>query len=316
MSTPTTPQRPLCFVIGPIGKDRTDVRKHADLLLHAVIKHVLEATEFGYFVKRADQDADPGMIGDRVLADILHAELVVADLTDLNANAFYELGIRHATEKPTIHLARAGTLLPFDNIHHRTIFVDLSDWHSIESGRSQLSKSAHAIKAPGYQGSNPITQANASFKMRESADPRDRVIATLQERLISIEAQLSNVPSSGNQSDRTTQQRQVTNNSRGLLLIDTTPILEEKGEVIKIEYTEYRSIGSLLDFIFHILHSADDRIGAYRYNIQWVLEDQRGEIISSQRTRDTDDFRSLATAGIRPDTLLRVKPTQPNWALL
>jgi hypothetical protein len=27
-----------------------------------------------------------------------------------------------------------------------------------------------------YQVSNPLTQANASFKMRESADPRDRVI--------------------------------------------------------------------------------------------------------------------------------------------
>ena len=67
--------KPLCFVIGPIGADGSPERKHADLLLHAVIKHVLEADEFGYRVKRADEDADPGMIGDRMISDILDAEL-------------------------------------------------------------------------------------------------------------------------------------------------------------------------------------------------------------------------------------------------
>lgn len=81
-STTEAPKAPLCFVVGPIGKDGSPERKHADLLLHAVIKEVLEAKEFGYKVKRADEDADPGMIGDRVISDIIHAELVVADLTD------------------------------------------------------------------------------------------------------------------------------------------------------------------------------------------------------------------------------------------
>src|SRR5271165_2172238 len=100
-----------CFVIGPIGKDGSPERRHADLLLNAMIKHVLEAEEFGYKVKRADEDADPGMIGDRVISDIINAELVVADLTDLNPNAFYELGIRHSKEKSVIHVAKLGTQL-------------------------------------------------------------------------------------------------------------------------------------------------------------------------------------------------------------
>lgn len=177
----------LCFVVGPIGKEGSVERKHADLLLNAVIKHVLEEKEFAYKVKRADEDADPGMIGDRVISDIIHAPLVVADLTDLNPNAFYELGIRHSTEMPTIHVAKQGTALPFDNVAHRTIFVDLTDWHSIEQARSRLAESARAIKMEGYKVSNPITQANASFKMRQSDDPRDRMLATIQERLESLE---------------------------------------------------------------------------------------------------------------------------------
>jgi len=181
-------QSPLCFVIGPIGKDGSSERKHSDLLLNAVIKHVLKHDEFAYDVKRADEDADPGMIGDRVVTNLINAELVVADLTDLNPNAFYELGIRHSTEKPTIHIARTGTGLPFDIIALRTIFVDLADWHSIEQARTRLAESARAIKAPGYKVSNPITKANASFKMRQSEDPRDRVLAEVQSKLASLEA--------------------------------------------------------------------------------------------------------------------------------
>lgn len=192
MATPEKPAREnfkstLCFVVGPIGKDGSTERKHADLLLHAVIKHVLENEEFGYKVKRADQDADPGMIGDRVIADVINSSLVVADLTDLNPNAFYELGIRHSTELPTIHMAKSGTTLPFDNVAHRTIFVDLGDWHSIEQARTSLANSARAIRATDYRVSNPITQANASFKMRQSDDPRDQSLALIQERLELLE---------------------------------------------------------------------------------------------------------------------------------
>jgi hypothetical protein len=189
-------KKPLCFVIGPIGEDGSPERKHSDLLLHAVVKHVLQQNEFGYRVKRADEDADPGMVHDRMISDIINSELVVADLTDLNPNAFYELGIRHATEKPTIHMAKAGTVLPFDNFAHRAIFVDLTDWHSIENARNSLAESARAIEEPDYKVSNPITQANASFTMRQSEDPRDRVLADVQERMGVIESKVSAARSS------------------------------------------------------------------------------------------------------------------------
>jgi hypothetical protein len=188
--------KPLCFVVGPIGKDGSPERKHADMMLNAVIKHVLTAEEFGYRVKRADEDSDPGMIGDRMISDVINAELVVADLTDLNPNAFYELGIRHSTEKPTIHIARSGTALPFDTIAHRTIFVDVTDWHSSERGRADLAKFARAIKSPDYKVSNPITRANASFKMRQSADPKDQVIADMAEEMEALKARFANIEGS------------------------------------------------------------------------------------------------------------------------
>jgi hypothetical protein len=187
MSAPA-PEKPLCFVIGPIGQGGSAIRKHADFLLLGLIKPVLVADEFGYIVKRADEDADPGMITDRLISDIINAELVIADLTGLNPNVFYELGIRHAALKPVIHIAGADTPLPFDNAAHRANLVDVSDWHSVEQARSRLADSVRAIRAPGYQVSNPITQANRSFKMRESSDPTDQLVAELLERVSSLEA--------------------------------------------------------------------------------------------------------------------------------
>ena len=149
----------LCFLIGAIGREGSEERKHSDLLLNTVVRHVLEDDEFQYRVKRADEDADPGMIGSRILVDLVAADLVVADLTNLNANAFYELAIRHVSMRPAIHIAKAGTLLPFDNAGNRTVFVDLTDWTSIQQARLHLARSARVIREPGYTVTNPISQA-------------------------------------------------------------------------------------------------------------------------------------------------------------
>lgn len=62
----------LCFVVGPIGKEGSDERKHSDLLLNAILEPVIEKNEFGYRVKRADQDPDPGMINDAVVRDVIN----------------------------------------------------------------------------------------------------------------------------------------------------------------------------------------------------------------------------------------------------
>jgi len=48
----------LCFVIGPIGEVGGPTRKHADMLLNAIIKPTIKP--LGYQVKRADDDPTPG----------------------------------------------------------------------------------------------------------------------------------------------------------------------------------------------------------------------------------------------------------------
>lgn len=182
------PAKKTCFVIGPIGKPGSDERRHADMLLNAIVREVLERSgEFNYQAKRADEDADPGMITDRVIHDILNAELAIADLSFLNPNAFWELGLRHSAMKPVIHMAAVGTELPFDNIGHRAIFVDLGDWRSCEEAREKLAKMVSATEAEDYQPSNPITQANASFRLRDSSDSTDQLLVDMAARIRALE---------------------------------------------------------------------------------------------------------------------------------
>ena len=176
-----------CFIVGPISEAGSATRKLADLLLKLIIKPVLEADDLNYRVKRADEDADPGSITSALITDLINADLVIADLTGFNPNAFYELGIRHAIQKPTIHMIAQQATLPFDNKDQRTIFVDMSDFDNMESAKASLRSAVSAIDAEGYTVSNPVTQAKAVAALKESGDPRDSLIANMEERLARLE---------------------------------------------------------------------------------------------------------------------------------
>jgi hypothetical protein len=190
-TTETGKAERLCFVIGPIGEAGSLTRKNADMLLNAIIKPTV--TPLGYRVKRADEDPTPGMISDSVIIDLRDAELVIADLSELNPNAFYELGIRHARMKPTIHMAVEGMRLPFDNAGYRAVRFDLSDWHSQKRACAELEAHVKATEAPGFKPTNPITHANAMFEIRESSDSSEQVIGEILSRLALLE-QGSGVP--------------------------------------------------------------------------------------------------------------------------
>jgi hypothetical protein len=248
----TTAGKALCFVIGPIGKDGTAERRHSDLLLKSVLKPVLQGEEFGYYVKRADEDADPGMIGDRVVSDIVNAELAVADLTDLNPNALYELGIRHSTRKPTIHVAKEGTALPFDTAALRTIFIDLTDYDSTEAARKRLAESARAVRAVGHKVSNPITHANASFEMRKSDDPRDRAVADIHERL--SEMGITNQHVRGPSRD-SSKLNVLINQFRGIV-----NVLRRSGSSIQQIKDELRRVGTEMGFDLTKIEITDNEV--------------------------------------------------------
>jgi len=92
-----------------------------DLYTH-VIKPVCKNAEVN--TVRADERHGPGQILSDIERKIAESSVIIADVTPVNANVFYEVGYAHALRKPTILLAQKGTRLPFDISGFRTIFYD------------------------------------------------------------------------------------------------------------------------------------------------------------------------------------------------
>jgi hypothetical protein len=167
-----------CFVIGPIDKEGTDIRKKADLLLGLIIKEVLGKKPFLYNVTRADSVGEPGLISVQVINGVIDSDLVVADLSGRNPNAFYELAIRHMEEKPVIHMTDELEI-PFDVIDYRVIRYNMGDMAAIEKAKRELATQALAVEDKNYKVANPITKARGSRQLRSSSDTKDQMLADL-----------------------------------------------------------------------------------------------------------------------------------------
>lgn len=152
-----TAEKPTCFVIAPIGPKDSDVRKRSDKVLKHIFKKALAEN---FEVIRGDEIDEPGMITSQVLRAVQDSELVVADLTEHNPNVLYELAVRHAVDKPVIHVIEPHlSKIPFDVAGFRTIEFDLTDPDSIENAVEQLRKHAEQAMS-GKWGETPIKLAN------------------------------------------------------------------------------------------------------------------------------------------------------------
>lgn len=145
-----------CFIITPIGGDNTDVRRHADGVITSVLKPLLKDI-FGFKKVVAAHDmTQSGSINTQVMNAVIDSDLVIANLTGLNPNVMYELAVRHATQKPIIHLcSKDGTKLPFDIVDQRTIFYE-NDMLGVNELKNQLTKFLKSIKYDEIVNDNPI----------------------------------------------------------------------------------------------------------------------------------------------------------------
>lgn len=146
-----------CFVVAPIGKEGSPIRKRSDKVLR-ILQEAL--SPYGYEPVRSDQIAKPGMISHTMIQLLAEAPLVVADLTGANPNVYYELAIRHAVKKPIIQLIAKGEKLPFDVGDMRTIPIDMSD---MLQAVADIKDSVEEIEKPAYEVTTPISMALPKF---------------------------------------------------------------------------------------------------------------------------------------------------------
>lgn len=105
------------------------------------------------------------------------AALVIADMSMHNANAFYELAVRHMVRLPTIRIIHRDWKDPFDVAPYRAIHFSRRDFRDIESARSELESVVRDVTKNGFEVENPIIHAGAKFELDKHAPPAVQALA-------------------------------------------------------------------------------------------------------------------------------------------
>jgi Tetratricopeptide Repeats-Sensor len=114
-------EKKTCFVVMGFG-EKTDFQSNPQrvLDLNRTFEDIIEPAvrDSGIECVRADQIIHSTVIDKPMYEHLLDADLVIADLSTSNANAIYELGVRHALRPhTTIVIAEKGFAFPFDLSH-------------------------------------------------------------------------------------------------------------------------------------------------------------------------------------------------------
>ena len=129
-----------CFIIMGFNTKTMEDGKEYNLNLsyEEIIKPVLEQLNIQYI--RADEIMLSEIIDESMYRLLLCADLVIADITTLNPNALYELGVRYAL-KPyaTVLIGDRDTKFPFDISHLRIFTYE-------HSGKTITSKECDRMK--------------------------------------------------------------------------------------------------------------------------------------------------------------------------
>jgi len=109
-----------CFVLSALGETHSPNRVLAETVTKEIIAPV--ARSLDYELIRVDRLSGRDDISHQIANELLIADIVIADLTSLNPNVMYEIGIRHAWGLPLIPIALEGTPVPFDLSQVQVVF--------------------------------------------------------------------------------------------------------------------------------------------------------------------------------------------------
>lgn len=101
-----------CFVIMPFSKSSDEhTKEYWTKHFNSFLKPLIEEHPK---VRAHRSKPLRGDVLRKIITDLVTSPIVVADLTDLNPNVYWELGVRQSFKHGTITIAERGTSVPFD----------------------------------------------------------------------------------------------------------------------------------------------------------------------------------------------------------
>jgi hypothetical protein len=148
------------FVIMPFAQQFSAV-------YNGIIKPALDAC--GIQGVRADEDPQ-GHIHSQMLQRIFESDIVIVDITGLNPNVFYELGIAHSIGCKTILLCEDSNLdrIPFDIAPYRVLAYQKPDRNNTASAKETIEKLKAEIESVIQEESEGIPNPVQDFLTSQS----------------------------------------------------------------------------------------------------------------------------------------------------
>ncbi|WP_288713040.1 hypothetical protein [uncultured Bilophila sp.] len=105
-------KKPICFVIMPISDHPDYDAGHFTRVYNHIFKPAIELA--GYIPIRSDDETKSNNIVADIIKKIVVSDMALCDISTRNANVLYELGIRHAFDKPVVLVKDEKTNSIFD----------------------------------------------------------------------------------------------------------------------------------------------------------------------------------------------------------
>lgn len=169
-----------CFIIGPMRDSHLGDEARLKRLAREVVRPLLD--EIGRrdgvtYRVRSPYD----LAGDKIMHDVIYAidraDIVIADLTDSNANVFYELGITHSLGRPCISVMEADRhKIEFDVAAYRHYKIDLDNQKYLEARqtlRESLERAHREVDWSSFENPvidffrAPITYISPAFSLAQ-----------------------------------------------------------------------------------------------------------------------------------------------------
>lgn len=243
---PAEKEKPVCFVIMPIS----DVHGYEPGHFGRVYEHVLKPAivAAGYVPIRADDTIKTDYIVVGIIQKIVESEMVICDFSAKNPNVMYELGVRHAFNKPVALIKDRRTDKVFDIQGLR--YVEYDDSLRIDTVQKDIAKISSAIQDTASANGKGVNSVVQLAGITAAEIPAKQLVSGETQLILSaigsLERRVDGIENKG----RVTARFFTTDDEKVIFSDKTTAELNDE-----IFNDAGESIGFLID-----IHPADEKI--------------------------------------------------------
>lgn len=239
--------KPRCFVIMPIS----DTHGYESGHFGRVYEHVLKPAiiQAGYQPVRADDAVKTDYIVVGIIRQIVEADVVLCDYSARNPNVMYELGIRHAFNKPVVLIKDRKTEKIFDIQGLR--YTEYDESLRIDSVQKDIAKITAAIQETTSSSDGAINSVVELANIRAAEVPAGQTVSAdtgiLLQAISSLESRISGLETN----------RQA---ARNFYFSEDKVVFHDKsdakiGTEVFDSDSKFELVGELID-----IHPVDDKI--------------------------------------------------------